>query len=503
MTNQKVSSLSNSSYFLTLISVLFPIKKENTQKVSILFCLFFLVSFVYNILHPLKKTIIMYAPGSSSEAMPYLKPFAVAPGAFLLTWFFLALSRRFNRDAIFRIIILSFTSYFVLYTFVLNPFKEAFALDTLADYLLKILPANFHAAPSLLRYWMHTVFYTFAELWGTTVLSLLLWGLVNEISTHHEAKATYALFAVGANSSGMFAGKLSAYLTQLPYNPNFFYGETQWDQAFLRIMLVVIATCCFILLLYRQFRLLGYTAAIAHDPKIKNMKKSSSSIVDCFIQVFKSKNLIYLTIIVMGYNLVYNLSDVVFNKRVELSFGPDHKIESNAFLSIIQMYTSVVSTTFALIVTNLSLRYAGWTATALITPLAYLLTGIFFYIAQLDDYAGSLTAMPLDLFALYAGGVHICFTRGAKYSVFDSTKEMAYIGLSKEERVNGKAAIDGIASRFGKSGGSFIFFFLYGILGNNIILTIPYVFAVVSIITCLWMVAVRNLGQHYQDIGIK
>jgi AAA family ATP:ADP antiporter len=493
------ASSSKPSFFFNFITLLFPIKKEDREKVTILFFLFFLVSFVYNILQPLKKTIIMYTPGAGSEALTYLKPFAVTPGAFLLTWFFLALARRFNRDIVFRIIILSFTSYFVLYTFLLHPFKDFFALDTLADAMMSTLPSSFHAAPALVRYWMHTLLYAVSELWGTTVLSLLLWGLVNEISSHEQAKATYALFTVGANCSGIFAGKLSAYLTKLPYNPNFFYGETQWDQSFLRIMLVVISICCLILYLYRYFTKRGYTAAIVFDPnKLTAQEKADrhTSIVDCFYQVFQSKNLIYLTIIVMGYNLVYNLSDVVFNKTVELSFGSTQKVQSNAFLSLVQMYTGIVSTIFALLITNLSLRYAGWTMTALITPAVYLLTGICFYLAQLKGLNNYFSFISLDSVALYAGGMHMCFTRGAKYSVFDSTKEMAYIGLTKEERVNGKAAIDGIASRFGKTGGSFILFFLFAFLGNNIILTIPYVFGVVTLITLLWMIAIRNLGSH-------
>jgi AAA family ATP:ADP antiporter len=506
MSTVKSTSSVKKSYFFSILNLLFPIKREDAKKVCILFCLFFLVSFVYNILQPLKKTIIMYSPGAGSEALPYLKPFAVAPGAFLVTWYFLSLARRFNRDAVFRIIILTFTTYFLLYTFILIPFRDYLTLDSTADFMMKVLPSHFHAGPALIRYWMHTLFYAFAELWGTTVLTLLLWGLVNEISTHTQAKATYALFTVGANFSGMFAGKISSYLTKLPYNPHFFYGHNQWDQAFLRIMLVVLAVCSSILILYAYFVHCGYTAAVAHNPRkqtVEGQGEQHVSIVDCFYQVMRSKNLLYLTIIVMGYNLVYNLSDVIFNKRVELSFGPENKVGSNDFLSMVLTYTSIVSTVFALLISNISLRYAGWTVTALMTPIVYILSGSFFYLAQLNGLHGLFPVMPLDLIALYAGAAHMCLTRGAKYSVFDSTKEMAYIGLTKAERVNGKAAIDGIASRFGKSGGSFILFFLYAILGNNIVLTIPYVFFIICIITILWMIAITNLGRHQTSQAIE
>ena len=46
-------------------------------------------------------------------------------------------------------------------------------------------------------------------------------------------------------------------------------------------------------------------------------------------------------------------------------------------------------------------------------------------------------------------------SRGAKYSVFDATKEMSFVPLAPESKIKGKAAIDGVAvARLGKSSGS-------------------------------------------------
>jgi AAA family ATP:ADP antiporter len=495
---KRFNQVMDSSLILRFLQWIFPIPKKNMKKVIMLFMLFFVASFVYNILLPVKKTIIMYTPGAGSESMAYLKPFFITPGSFLLTALFLSLSLRFNRIYVFYYIVLTFTSYFVLYTFVLNPFREFFALHTLADMMLKVLPDNLHAAPGLIRYWMHAVFYTFAELWGTTVVSLLLWGLVNEISTEDEAKATYALFTIGANSSGIVSGTLSAYLSKLPYNPNFYYGATQWDQSFCRIMLTVLGACGLTLAIYSYF-----VFYLDHDGQHKENTqptvlkvKQKTSMLDCFYQVIRSKSLLCITIVVMGYNLVYTLSDFVFVKRVEIAFGAEQQGASNAFLSMMATYTGVVATFLALFVNNLCLRYAGWTATALITPVTFILTGMIFYCAQYD---GLLSFLPYDLslLALNAGAIHICFLRGSKYSVFDATKEMAYIGLTREERLNGKAAIDGIASRFGKSGGSIILSVLLAFLGNDIILTIPYVFGIVVVLTIFWVGAIQKLGERY------
>jgi len=62
---------------------------------------------------------------------------------------------------------------------------------------------------------------------------------------------------------------------------------------------------------------------------------------------------------------------------------------------------------------------------------------------------------PLAM-VVYAGTSQNVLCRAAKYSVFDATKEMAFVPLSPECKLNGKAAIDGVCSRLGKTGGSLI-----------------------------------------------
>lgn len=51
----------------------------------------------------------------------------------------------------------------------------------------------------MVRNWMFTAFYCSSELWGDVVLSLLFWGLANEMTTIEEAPGLYPLFGFGAN----------------------------------------------------------------------------------------------------------------------------------------------------------------------------------------------------------------------------------------------------------------------------------------------------------------
>ena len=104
---------------------------------------------------------------------------------------------------------------------------------------------------------------------------------------------------------------------------------------------------------------------------------------------------------------------------------------------------------------------------------------------------------PLAL-AVLLGSIQNCFTKAAKYSLFDTTKEMAFIPLTPELKLKGKAAIDGIGSRLGKSGGSLIHQGLLVLFGS-LTLSTPYVAAILLGAIALWIVAVRNLGFQFAE----
>ncbi len=74
---------------------------------------------------------------------------------------------------------------------------------------------------------------------------------------------------------------------------------------------------------------------------------------------------------------------------------------------------------------------------------------------------------------------------------------MSYIPLDQESKVKGKAAIDVVGGRLGKSGGGIILqiVLIFGAIADNL----PVLLFFVSLIVGVWIVSVFSLNKQYQQ----
>jgi AAA family ATP:ADP antiporter len=93
------------------------------------------------------------------------------------------------------------------------------------------------------------------------------------------------------------------------------------------------------------------------------------------------------------------------------------------------------------------------------------MTFAFFSVVCLGKAGWFQKTSPLHL-AVILGSLHFCIGRSAKYTLFDATKELAFIPLDQEAQVKGKLVIDGIGSRLGRGTSSFLSIFLFLLLGG-------------------------------------
>ena len=84
--------------------------------------------------------------------------------------------------------------------------------------------------------------------------------------------------------------------------------------------------------------------------------------------------------------------------------------------------------------------------------------------------------------------------------MFDPTKEMAYIPLDPESKAKGKAAVDVVGARLGKSGGAAIGQVLTAIVGPSAIMYTPHAFGLTVIFVLIWIGAVGGLSTRFKAL---
>lgn len=486
--------------FSVLRSFFWPVNRLEARKLIPMMLILFLVCFDYNILRTIKDAVIVTAAGA--EVLPFLKVWGILPGALLLALLFTKLSNRFSQERIFYFMTSGFLLCFFLLTFVLYPMGKAAHFDILADWLDSLLPVGAKGFVSMIRYWPCSLFYILAELWGSMIMSVLFWGFANEVMRLDEARRFYGLLGVSANFSGLVAGGVGALCSQSDIlNIHIPFGDSGWEQTMMLLTLVVVLAGLAAMALFRWVNKTVLTAPVyneLHTAIRPPPKKRKLSLKESLILLSKSRYLVFIAIIVIAYNLTMNLVEVVWKDQLFRQYPSP--VDYNSFMNYAIITIGIISTPTAWLVSGMITRF-GWTATALTTPIVMLITcaGFFSFFLFQDNLSGMAIALtgstPLAI-AVFFGGAQNVLSRAAKFTVFDATKEMAFIPLSHETKLKGKAAIDGVGSRFGKSGGSIIHQGLLMLCGS-LSASAPYVAGVLFVTILLWIYATRQLGKEF------
>lgn len=443
--------------------------------------------------------MVITASQSGAEAIPFIKVWAILPTAILLTMLFTKLSNRYSREKVFYLMMGLFLAFFALFTFVLFPAQEMLHPHGLADSLQELLPTGLKGFIAVFRNWTFTLFYVMSELWGTAILAVLFWGFANEVTTVPEAKRFYVLWSIGANMTGIFAGQIAESLSQNMHFSWLPYGTEAWHQSVLFVNTLVIA--CGIVTIF-LFRYLNKNLASIPSHRPAPVEKVKTSLRTSFSYLLKSRYLLYIAVIVLAYNLCMNLVEVVWKNQAKLLYPESH--DYMGFTGSVMKWLGVIATLISIFVSGSFIRRFSWTASALVTPIVTFVAGMAFFIFVLFD-AGGYTwladifgATPLVL-SVILGAVHNCVTRACKHTLFDATKEMSFIPLNDESKLKGKAAIDGVGSRLGKSGGSVIHQGLL-LLFATIAGSTPVVAAIFFGVIVVWIVSAKALGKQFDAL---
>lgn len=446
----------------------------------------------------MKDTMVVTAKQSGAEVIPVLKGWIVLPVALVVTLIYTKLSNHFRRDVLFYTIVSSFLAFILLYAYFLFPYNSVLAPNETADQLQAYLGDGHTHWVSLYRNWIPSVFFVVAELWGSIGIGLLFWGFANQIIKVSEAKRFYTLFIAGGDLGAILTGPLVWYYVQKYAN---FGGYTTIMQS---LLLYAAAFFGLILVIYWwiQKKVVTDKRFYNPDPGQNLTEKTKLSLRKSLKYIAKSKYLRCIAIMVLAYGLTINLVEVTWKANLKMLYP--NPTDYQSFMGILTSCVGLGSFIVALFFGSSVIRFFGWHKSAQITPATVGISGILFFTLILgQNYYGNTLIWagitPLVLIVGF-GAIQNILSKVVKYSFFDPTKEMAYIPLDDESKIKGKAAIDIVGSRLGKSGSAWIQIALIDLIGTGSIFSItPYITPLIGVIVVLWIFSVRSLNTQFEE----
>ncbi|GBG00278.1 hypothetical protein Rsub_13004 [Raphidocelis subcapitata] len=488
---------------------------ELWHKVVPLGLIFFAASFNLTVLQSLKDSIVVTAGGA--ETLPFLMSLCVLPASVGFFVLYGSLVSRLPERAVFYAAVAPLLAFYAVFAAVIYPASPALHFD--AAGLLAGVPTGLHGLVKVVSNWTYSLFFCFAELWGSVVISVLFWSLANETVTVDEAKAVYPFMAIGANIALVAAGCfIRAVNAALPA------GSQLLGLRVLVGSVLVMSVAMFAAKAFIDSRILepmarreeaalaaaaagGDAAAIAAvaeaaaPKKGGKKKKDKGTFSENFAVLKSSAKIRNLALLVMGYGVAHRLFEFAWKGQLRVLHPTVQGYQS--VLADVSTYTGIL-TLASMVLSRLVFQHLGWGVAASVTPAVMGAAGVVFFGATLLGGGFMASALPEHTAAAMvgvgsiAGIVTQVFARSSKYSLFDPAKEMVYIELDKDEKRRGKAAVDLVGSQIGKSGASWIT--QAALLGcGSMAAAMPFTGVVFVVVIGLWIHATLELHRQMQE----
>ncbi len=490
--------------------LLWPIHSHEVKKFLPMGIMMFCILFIYTVLRDTKDAILVNAPGAGAESLAFAKGIGVTAAAIFFMVLYTKAANIFKREGLFYVTALPFLIFFGLFPYAIYPFVDSFHmnLDTIQKYQ-EAYP-NIKWIIPLVGNWTYTLFYILSELWGSAILSLLFWQFANAITPVKEARRFYGMFGFLGNFGLLFSGPMIIYITNtihgLGLDRNLATGLM-----LKYLMAFVIGAGVILIYTFYWMNRKVLTDKRYYDPEAMGetkKKKEKLSLAESFKYILQSPYLGLIAMLVLAYGISINLFEGVWKGQIKIAYPTE--VEYNRVMGGLSTVTGGIAVLLMLVGSNM-LRRFSWRTCALITPVV-LLTGVFIFFGVIyynntlipegmkivDAIKGGIVNRELIVFVVVLGLLVNAFGKAVKYSLFDPTKEMAYIPLDPELKVKGKAAVDVIGGRGGKSLGSYTQMGLLTVFtGSALYQLVPIIAPVVLGVVVLWLLSVFGLSKKF------
>lgn len=441
----------------SLYKFLWPVQHSEKSTFHLAFCVLFLLGVIDTLIRTLHDTLLITGTAHGAEALPFIDFWMVLPSAVLATAAYSWLARFLTIDHLFVVLTSGFLLFFICFAFFLYPALDRLQDPALAIWLQAHLSTRLQGLSTAIYHWPLTLFYIVSALWKPLIIVVLLWGSLNRTSSIEQASRLYGPLMLSQSLAGLTAGQISIYLCSLFADPSKPQHEA-WTVAFQAVVILIVVLGGCAVFLYHRMR----NAHRKLDrPRESPPDRSSPSLFQSIGLLWRSPYLIGIALIILADNIAYILMQPLWKYYLrELYPNP---LDFMSYNGSINTFTAGLTAVFALGLSRQMIRRLGWTATAMTTPLVMLTvsSGFFFFILLghlpvVNSFSRHILGVTPIAAGVFCGAVCEGLCRACKYTLLDTTKELAFIPLDARTQGYAKAAIDGVGGRLGKSAGSLI-----------------------------------------------
>lgn len=449
-----------------------------------MFSIFLLLNLNFTILRSIRNTLAVVDLGSGAQAIPFFELFGTMPAAFLMTFGLARLMNKLSIEKVFLITLTIFLGFFLSFAVILYP------------YLFSLKQSG--TAPRELFQGCAMLFYVMSELWKPALAVILFWGLVNQFVSSSEAKKLYAPLMLGGSLGSVIAGPIITLCTSEKVWQWYPFSPQQWTHGFnLMITVVIVLGVLTGFFYYRLWTILSTNTEkiVNADVGIGGTLDKKISLSNSISACLHSPQLRLLSWIVIADYIAYSLAEVIFLDILKIKFP--HASDYCGYLGQLALWSGVLTLTSSLFFAPIILQRYRWVVAALATPLCLLVTeGLFFLFLEGKSVSSLVfrwTEGEWVGMVVLLGSLQYCLGRATKYTLFDSSKELAFVLMPDFLKMRGKLVVDGLCARLGRGGASMLSLTLIKMSGG--VIASGFYAGFIAIGTVLsWVMAVRKLG---------
>lgn len=390
--------------------------------------------------------------------------------------------------------------------------------------------SNFDLIVDIVGNWTYALYYAASELTGTFTLTIFSWQILNKISSTEESKRFYpSVGIIGNIFGGVIGSAISSKIITLGTTPQRLLDlnaiikqkitlsaleKAEYYQLSSESLNLIYYFTLNLVIAVIQFYVYKWIDRNIIQNYVKKEEKTKKSKVktgagESFALLFSSRYLLFLTLIILSYNISMVPLENAWKHKLNVSFSNDSTGYA-MFMQQVMQWNSIITVLMMIIGANI-LPLISWKTGALVTPVLSILFLLPFFSLQLFEGAfyTIFDVNQIITITLIAGTLNNIMTKATKYAFFDPTKEVAYIPVDESIRTKGKGAADLIGGRIGKAIGSCYLIALTGLgmkyqsttsLLNNMVFWIA-IFGV--IIYIMWFLSIFIFSKEYEKAKTK